>query len=401
MSEQINPAEAEAKRQAEAENAQKVLVMISTHGTWSTTDQNKADLLREYYDKACEAVMKKLKDKHLEGFQLYLGYDGDGVQSVLVPPTLLLLMLIDKFAEYNPIIIQSQALNSDSEKPNWYGPQPFTDIVNRMNNTNLEPYEKAFVNQLNIQNVNKFLSQDKNITLAYKEKENNYTHWYEIEPANDKKAESFSEYFKNENVYIPIDLTGIEGANKGKYGGHNDGTLVGSTAAWQKYFDENDPSFDHVYYLPVWNDYFTQINEKKDKDEITEIKHNLWDTPEEEPEKPIIYKKYKEFEDVNVNISGNPVTKLIQEACNNKIFTNDEKRIEVIEGCVKKLIVEKISNVQLLIKQFNTRASAQQGGGRRTKKGENKKSKKVNRKNTRKTLKNKRKSTKKRMYKRK
>ena len=377
--------------------------MISTHGTWSTTDQNKADLLREYYNKACEAVKKTLdliekpygRTTNFEkAFQLYLGYDGDGVQDVLVPPTLLLLMLIDKFAEYKPIIIQSQALNSHYS--DFYGPQPFTEIVKRMNLDELKPYEEAFVGQLfdlnNLKNVNEFLSQNNNITLAYKETGNDDTHWDEIE-LKDETAKRFSKYFKkNENLYIPIDLTEIEGANKGKYGGHNDGTLVGSTAAWKEYFKLYPDLFDHVYYLPVWNDYFTQINKKTDK-----IEHKLWDTPEEEPEKTEKRIQYKEFKNVKVNISGNPVTKQIKEACNNEIFTNNGTKIEVIEGCVKKLIVEKISNVQRLIEQFEKT----QSGGRRTKNRKNKKSKKVNHKNTRNTLKNKRKSTKKRMYKRK
>ena len=311
----------------------------------------------------------------------------------LVPPTLLLLMLIDRFAKYNPIIIQSQGLDSRNSNEDYYYPQPYTEIVESMDDKEkkLKPYEQAFVNQLDDQTVKKILSQDNNITLAFKKDKNDKSkHWNQIETFKDEKAERFSEYFKKkENIYIPIKLN-LNEEEKKEYGGHLKGTLVGSTAAWKEYFKLNPNLFDHVYYLPVWNDYFTQINEKKDKDtdKITEIKHNLWDTPEEKPEQSI---KYKKSENVEVIISGNPVTKLIQEACNNKIFTNDGKRIEVIEGCVKKLIVEKISNVQLLIKQFNN----PQTGGRRTKNRKNKKSKKVNRKNTRKTLKNKRKSTKK------
>jgi hypothetical protein len=417
--------------------------MISTHGTWNTTDETKADLLREYYDTACEAVEQKLESLEKptnkdfkEAIQLYLGYDGDGVQSEgLVPPTLLLLMLISRFAEYDPIIIQSQGLNSHYHR--YYNPQPFTDINNRMDDkgTNLKPYEKAFVDQLNLKNVNEVLSQKQNITLAYKEAENNDLHWnYELlnyyvgkneqpldlteelknfelkdklydpkELDNIKKFINYKKYHNNSdfNGYISIDLPKTEGVKQQKYGGYEGRTLVGSTAAWQKYFDENPNLFDHVYYLPVWNDYFTQIKEQtKDTNEITEIQHNLWDTPEEKPEKtekPEKRIQYKESKNVKVIISGNPVTKLIQEACNKNIFRNNGTEIEVIEGCVKKLIVEKISNVQRLIKQFNNT----QSGGRRTKKGENKKSKKVNRKNTRKTQKNKRKSTKKRMYKRK
>ena len=99
-----------------------VLVMISTHGTWGTTkgkDDNEEEYptkIKKYYDHACNIVERKIKEEKEES-QLLLGYDGDGVQGEsepkeLVPPTLLLLMLINKFADYNPIIIQCQNLNS-------------------------------------------------------------------------------------------------------------------------------------------------------------------------------------------------------------------------------------------------------------------------------------------------
>ena len=74
----------EADKEAKKSN---VLVMISTHGTWSTTDKTKADLLRKYYNKACDAVEQKLESLEKspnkdfkEQFQLYLGYDGNCVQ---------------------------------------------------------------------------------------------------------------------------------------------------------------------------------------------------------------------------------------------------------------------------------------------------------------------------------
>ena len=115
------------------EEPKNVLVMISTHGTWGTTrsDKDRVKELISYFKKACLKARKQLKNKYTnKNIQLYLGYDGDGIQSSfekgMVPPTLLFCFLIDTLLpEYQDLrLVQCQN--------NYMG--YFSDILKYLNN---------------------------------------------------------------------------------------------------------------------------------------------------------------------------------------------------------------------------------------------------------------------------
>ena len=333
-----------------------VLVMISTHGTWGTTDKEKAAQLKEYYQDACEKVLDTLQAeltdeelRKLTRFQLnnkifydklltlletkinlYLGYDGDGVQGELVPPTLLLLMLIDKFSSLNPKLIQCQ---------NNYI-KPFSDIVVHLSKENLEEYEKIFVDDLNSEEVETILKKDENINI--------YHHAKDI---TDDEINKIKTKLKDNN------LLNYE-ASQDNYGGVVGNNLVGSTAGWQKHFNSgNDPKFDEVYYLPVWDDEL-RSEEARNKN------------------KEYIYS----------------ITYQIKKACDKENFTNNKKKIYVIADSVKTASnrISKLKRNESLIKLEGELEAESTAGGSRSRK-RNRRSKRRNLRKKR-TFRSKRKS---------
>ena len=265
------------------ENKKNVLVMISTHGTWSSTHLTKVCDLREHYQKACEKVKTTLES--LKDTQLWLGYDGDAVQQALVPPTLLLLMLINTFLSVNPKLIQCQGANYNDTY--GYDINSFESIATHLENEKIDKLAEIFgITKSN--NIINILKETKNITLAYTPKKEEEEEEEKIIPHKDEQNTTYNFVTYDLQLHTPGD----------KYGGVVDGKLVDSTRGWDFYFKntpKDAPKFDNVYYLPVWNDECSKDNKK-------------W--------------------------SEATITKQIAEACQSKSFKNGDKEIKVIDGFI-------------------------------------------------------------------
>lgn len=251
----------------------KVLFMISTHGTWNTTNEDKKSKLKDLYNDACNEINSKLNSIGPNS-ELYIGYDGDGVDgNKLVPPTILLCMIVNKFKDMNPKVIQCQGV-----KPDWGLPQTYLPILKNLKELidyigeDISSVENQFNDNIN-----------KNITIGYKEKNNNHSH-----PIDD-------ENFGN---YIKIDLDTVNGAENEEFGGIVNGELAGSTAGWNKFLSDK-AQFNNVYYVPVWDNSLVKENKNGVKS---------------------FYK----------NDIKNSITKSIEDACNKNLFTNNGAKIDVI-----------------------------------------------------------------------
>lgn len=242
--------------------------MISTHGTWSTTNEDEKSKLKDLYNVACEKINSELNSIGPNS-ELYIGYDGDGVQGdKLVPPTILLCMIVNKFKNMNPKVIQCQGV-----KPDWNFPQTYYPIFQKLKE--LKDYigdTSSIENQFN-NNINNY------ITIGYKEKNNNDDH--------PKIDDNFGNYIK-------IDLNTENGAKNENYGGTVDGQLAGSTAGWNKFLSD-EAQFNNVYYVPVWDN--SLVKEKND---------------------------VKSFYETSI-------TKSIEDACNENLFTNNGAKIKIIK----------------------------------------------------------------------
>ena len=267
-----------------------ILIMLSTHGTYSTTRMsteerlfNKGDTsnkiseehkenegkgptmnpvvtLEQYFKDARDNIYNEV-NKTSPNSKIYIGYDGDGIQGDnLVPPTLLLCMLIDKFHEYEPTVIQSQGHVSD------YGlPGEFNQIANYLNDN--KDFDSYFDDKQKVINILKKEPKkepkkddsNKHITIIYTTPlSGNYTD----NKLNECKLELAKHELKPSQHYEVYNL----GALNGKYGGLHNNRLAGSTNAWQQFFQNNKFNlyFDTVYYAPVWHDSLCKVKYKKD-----------------------------------------------------------------------------------------------------------------------------------------
>ena len=255
------------------------LILLSTHGTYNTTHKEVSGLsLKKLFMDNCDAIYQKINTLHSND-NIYIGYDGDSIQGDIVPPTLLLCMLIEKFKDNKPIIMQSQGTS-------WGNPHSFKVISNYLKFNN--DFDDYFDEKESVYDA---LEQQQNITLVYTTKNKD-------ELPDDKLKELITK-LKSESRVEHIKLADDAlGAYEGKYGGLNNGKLAGSTAAWHIFLKEQEPKFDNVYYTPIWDDSLVKAHPK------TGIK----------------------------NYYKTSITNFIKEAIKKNIFTNDNKPIKILSG---------------------------------------------------------------------
>lgn len=391
----------------ENENKKKnVLFMLSSHGSFDDMEKaTKIEMYVTHCNKVAVDIVKKVEDMDGVISNVYIGYDGDGVYNT-PPVTFLFLTVLDKLAkakakakperkntfEITPIISQVPAymhnLNDLISKKNKfeksYQPPEEYKWGTHLEETNF----KQTVQLLYIAINNKTkASLEGDIEKVKKRIEIDTSHQYKdilkIKNLDDNtiiKKDSYDDNVMNfsDNKYLILVDMGIAtdciSENKGIYplkkgdthnkdelylpkNKINDGrsepyggisyepdadaandtdsyTLVGSTAGWQKYLNHTDTSFESVYYVPVW------------------------------------LQQIKQYD--------GSITQQTEQACQNKnkIFKNGDKDITVIKD-VK--VVESIKN------------QLEMQGGRRSRKRNNRRSKKRNLRNKR-NLRSKRKS---------
>lgn len=223
-------------------NEENVLIMISTHGTWKTTDETKIDDMKKLFDSACDKIYNKLNNDDTQYNNIYIGYDGDGIYNA-PPPTLLLLMLIRKFISNKnlPLLAQSQCSAYI---------ESFNKIKSLFKNDKVSVLLPG-LSEDEISKIQSVLTREENINIQHS--------------LYGKECEKSPTLKDNDKTLMYNVNTG-----PGMYGGYKNGKLYASTDGWDKFLsDETNPiKFSKVFYLPVWDDELV-IGDKKYDGTIT------------------------------------------------------------------------------------------------------------------------------------
>ena len=338
------------------------LFLLSTHGTWGTTDGSKLDeIIQLFQTKAEEAYNACSRSSGT----VYLGYDGDSIQSnnalknvtglnmklfgfsfvecyELVPPTLYLLVMINKFLQelYTVKLVQCQNnyISCFSRIADYLDSDPGKIWVDRL--------------ELNSVRVKDILRSTSNVsnTFINNQKDTLLT-------CEGKEATNFADATTNLGEFHTEKYEGLV------YGGITfDGTnLVGSTKCWKLYLDKNKDVFEEVHYVPAWNNDFT---DKKD------------------PYAGLNDSQLRGLTETELKNPGISITTMIKSAILKGMFTYNEKPINILEDGESSGVNKSPIGIAEAIRRLNVNVRGIKGGSRKRKnKTKRKKSKKKNKNN--------------------
>lgn len=328
------------------------LFLLSTHGTWGSTDGSKLDEIIQLFENKAQKAINAYSGSSKT---VYLGYDGDTIQEYcksklgktmkdengisqqdlkelkdynssiilledLVPPTLYLLVMINKFSRKDFEVILVQCQNNYISC--------FSIIADYLDT----PAGKIWVKRLklNSDEVKGILRLHTNVSNTFIDNKKD-----ELLTCEGKEAKNFASGSTNLGDFHTGEDKGLV------YGGITfDGEhLVGSTKCWQLYLDNNRDQFENVFYVPAWNNEFTNKKDPfADYDDNTLEGHREGD------------------------LRTATITTMIRYAILKGKFTYNRKKI---------LVIENWTSVTGIIKKFGNRV----GGGSRKRKNKTKRKK--------------------------